>query len=54
MEDNEIMDRNYGSTTGASSSYKRTTSVTYCVHGKLASDCCELDSLKFKTIQDGE
>jgi hypothetical protein len=56
MEDNEFMDRNYGSTTAASGSNKgkKTASVTYCVHGKLAGDCCELDSLKIKTIQDGE
>ncbi|KAL7049186.1 hypothetical protein ACKWTF_003624 [Chironomus riparius] len=54
MEDNEFMDRNYGSTTAGSSSNKerKTASVTYCLHGKLASDCCESDSLKFKTIKD--
>ncbi|XP_070497401.1 proton-coupled zinc antiporter SLC30A2-like [Chironomus tepperi] len=53
MEDNEFMDRNYGTTAG-SSSYKerKTASVTYCLHGKLAGDCCESDSLKIKTIQD--
>ena len=56
MDDNEFMDRNYGSTTAGSSSNKerKTASVTYCLHGKLAGDCCESDSLKFKTVKDGE
>lgn len=54
MDDNEFIDRNYGSTAGSSNKDRKTTSVTYCVHGKLAGDCCELDSLKIKTIQDGE
>lgn len=45
----------YGATSNSSSKdarkVRRTQSIIYCVHGKVASDCCDLDQLKVKTVK---
>lgn len=46
---------NYGSTSSSKSAgtkKRRTSSVIYCVHGKVAFDCCDVDaSVEVKKIQ---
>lgn len=48
-------DENYGTVDEGASTSKRkqrtaSLSVTYCLHGRVAKDCC--DSVKIKTIEE--
>lgn len=42
--------QNYGATTSGTKT-KKSRSVTYCVHGKKASDCCNVETLGFVAVQ---